>query len=120
MTSTEESFQHLVEHFSGSAGVTPPEAHRSGFGSHALKVNGSIFAMFVRGHLVVKLPQHRVQQLIVEGTGGVFDANKGTAMKQWLTVLLDTPQTWQTLAEEALAFVGARPPPTAPPTAPRG
>lgn len=113
MTSTEESFHQLVEHFSASAGVTPPAAHRSGFGSHALKVNGSIFAMLVRGHLVVKLPQERVQQLIAEGSGGVFDANKGTPMKQWVTVLDPSEAVWRKLAEEALEFVGARPPPTA-------
>lgn len=105
---TEDAFAHLVEHFSGAPGVTPPEAHRRGFGSHALKVHGSIFAMHVRGDLVVKLPAARVRELIAEGVGGVFDANKGTPMREWLTVLDGSPRLWQELAQEALTFVAAR------------
>lgn len=104
---TEDAFADLVEHFNGTPGVTPPEAHRRGFGSHALKVHGSIFAMFVRGHLVVKLPAARVRELIADGTGGVFDANKGTPMREWLTVLDGSPEVWRELAQEALTFVTA-------------
>lgn len=102
---TEDAFAELVERFSDTPGVTPPEAHRRGFGSHALKVHGSIFAMLVRGHLVVKLPAARVRELIAEGIGGVFDANKGTPMREWLTVLDESPGVAPELATEALAFV---------------
>ena len=100
------TFDDLVDEFVGRPGVTPPAAHRSGFGSHALKVDGSIFAMHVRGHLVVKLPRARVLDLIAAGVGGPFDANTGTPKKEWLTVLDES--AWRELAEEAYAFVGKR------------
>ena len=100
------TFDELVDEFVGRPGVTPPAAHRGGFGSHALKVDGSIFAMHVRGHLVVKLPRARVLELIADGAGAPFDANTGTPKKEWLTVL-DEP-AWRDLADEAYAFVGKR------------
>lgn len=105
----EERFADLVDEFVGRPGVSPPGS-AGRFGSHALKVGDSIFAMVVRGRLVVKLPRARVAELIADGTGGPFDANKGTPMKEWLTVLADDQEVWRALAEEALGFV-ARPEP---------
>jgi hypothetical protein len=108
---TEEQFAELVEEYAGVPGVTlPGESGRSGFGSHALKVNGSIFAMLVRGHLVVKLPALRVDALVEEGSGVPFDANKGKPMKEWLTVSDADAGRWLELSNEALAFVGSRHP----------
>jgi len=105
----EERFAVLVEAFAHEAGVTVPyERGNRGFGSSALKVNGSIFAMLTRGHLVVKLPRDRVSALIQDGTGGPFDAGKGTPMKEWLMVWSDDENTWQALAREARNFVGRR------------
>jgi TfoX/Sxy family transcriptional regulator of competence genes len=97
----ERRFSELVDELCSRPGVVPPGG--SGFGSHALKVDGSIFAMFVRGHLVVKLPSARVTELVAGGTGGPFDANKGRAMKEWLTVLDES--AWHALAVEASEFV---------------
>ena len=105
----EEQFGALVAALAGRPGVTVPgESGRRGFGSSALKVNGSIFAMLTGGHLVVKLPRDRVDALIAKGTGGPFDAGKGKPMKEWLTVVRDDDETWTTLTEEALEFVGSR------------
>jgi hypothetical protein len=102
----EERFAALVDELSAHEGVTVPnESDRRGFGSSALKVNGSIFAMLTRGHLVVKLPRDRVDTLIQEGNGGPFDAGKGTPMKEWLTVMSREEHTWLALAREALDFV---------------
>jgi hypothetical protein len=102
-------FSDLCHEFAELPNVTlpSPTAGRA-FGSGALKVNGSIFAMVVRGHLVVKLPRERVAALIADGSGGPFDANKGTPMKEWLTVASDDAATWHALAREAYAFVAAR------------
>jgi hypothetical protein len=105
----EDRFATLVEAFAGEPGVTLP--HESGsraFGSSALKVNGSIFAMLTRGQLVVKLPRERVSALIHDGIGDSFDAGKGTPMKEWLTVVGDDQNTWLALAHEGLNFVGRR------------
>jgi hypothetical protein len=106
-----EHFAALAEAFAGRPGVTlPEESGRRGFGSSALKVDGSIFAMLTRGQLVVKLPRDRVDALIANGTGGPFDAGKGKPMKEWLTVLSDDDETGMTLTYEAFAFVASRPP----------
>lgn len=102
-------FEALVEEFSSTSGVTlPGEGGERGFGSTALKVNGSIFAMLTRGGLVVKLPRDRVDALVASGTGTPFDANKGRPMKEWLTVEVDDVETWSRLARDALEFVRSK------------
>jgi hypothetical protein len=55
----------------------------AGFGADTLRVNNKIFAMPVRGRLVVKLPKARVDALASAGQGVRFDANKGTPMREW-------------------------------------
>ena len=102
----EERFNALADEFSASPGViVPGEPGQRGFGSSALKVNGSIFAMMAGGRLVVKLPRDRVTTLIGSGAGAPFDAGKGRAMKEWLTVTADDEESWLALAREALDFV---------------
>ncbi|HWD04131.1 MAG TPA: hypothetical protein VG674_16960 [Amycolatopsis sp.] len=107
--SPEDRFEDLVDEVlsEGVPGVEPPHLGH-GFGSRALRVDKRIFAMCVRGQLVVKLPKARVDELVAEGWGVRFDANKGTPMKEWLTVAEDAPLDWVALAREALAFVGRR------------
>ncbi|HLH99432.1 MAG TPA: TfoX/Sxy family protein [Acidimicrobiales bacterium] len=105
----EEEWEQLQDRFAGAPGVTlPGESARRGFGRHALKVDGSIFAMWVRGHLVVKLPQARVDALVADGDAVRFDANKGTPMKEWAVIHVEDPAVWAALADEALAFVRRR------------
>jgi hypothetical protein len=100
----EARFEDLVDALIGVDGVTPPSGGR-GFGRSALRVHGRIFAMLVRGRLVLKLPAQRVDALVDGGAGVRFDANKGTAMKQWLDLDPDFDVEWLPLAREALAFV---------------
>jgi hypothetical protein len=97
-----ERFEDLVSAFNDTDGVTPPGG--SGFGRSALRCHGKIFAMFVRGELVVKLPASRVTSLVAAGHGRHFDANKGTPMKEWLALAASSTLDWQGLATEALAF----------------
>ncbi|GAB2732704.1 hypothetical protein ACX801_03195 [Arthrobacter bambusae] len=105
----EERFNVLVDEFRAGPGVSAPgEPGQRGFGSDALKVHGSIFAMISGGRLVVKLPHQRVETLIGTGVGAPFDAGKGRAMKEWLTVTADDEETWLALAREALDFVGSQ------------
>lgn len=103
--SPEEKFEGLVDEFTGRPGITPPGA-TGGFGRTALRVHGRIFAMFVRGQLVLKLPKGRVDDLVEGGHGVRFDANKGTPMKEWLALDTGSPRPWAELAGEALEFVG--------------
>jgi TfoX/Sxy family transcriptional regulator of competence genes len=100
----DERFDELVTVFALEPHVTPPDGSR-GFGSHAVRVRGKIFAMVVRGHLVVKLPKDRVDELVESGDGVRFDANKGKPMKEWLTLDADSTLEWESLAREALVFV---------------
>ena len=101
-----QQFEQLVQAFGTRSGVTGPGGDRRRFGSSALKINGSIFAMLSRDELVVKLPKARVNELLSEGAGGPFDAGKGSPMKEWVVVADSDLNTWRALAEEALAFVG--------------
>ncbi len=98
-----QRFEDLVDEFNDTDGVTPPRGG-SGFGRSALRYHGKIFAMFVRGGLVVKLPGRRVDELVEAGHGIRFDANKGTPMRDWFTAGPDCPLTWSALAAEALDF----------------
>jgi TfoX/Sxy family transcriptional regulator of competence genes len=75
------------------------------FGSSGLKVGGKIFAMLVKGKLVVKLPKHRVEELIADGSGSAFDPGHGRVMKEWVAVDPSDAAQWLRLAEEARAFV---------------
>src|SRR5580704_18723196 len=99
----QERYEQLVDEFAGVDGVTPPEGG-SGFGRSALRYRRKIFAMFVRGRLVVKLPRPRVDELVAGGHGERFDANKGTPMKEWFSLDPGSDLTWPPLAREALGF----------------
>lgn len=102
-TSPEERFADLVDELVGTPGVTPPQGG-AGFGRSALRYEKKIFAMFVRGRLVLKLPARRVDELVGRGEGVRFDANKGTPMKEWLSLDPDSALEWLELAKEALGF----------------
>jgi len=96
-------YQDLIDELAGEVGVLPPEGG-SGFGRSALRYHRKIFAMLVRGQLVVKLPRARVDDLVTAGHGQRFDANKGTEMKEWFSLDPDSELAWAPLAREALAF----------------
>jgi hypothetical protein len=100
----EDRFEELVDELLGTEGVTPPRGG-SGFGRSALRFHGKIFAMLVRGRLVVKLPAERVAELVGDGDGVAFDANKGVPMREWLSLDPDCERPWLLLAREALEFV---------------
>ena len=99
-------FESLCEEYTGVSGVTVPEGG-SGFGSNAIKINKSIFAMLVNDRLVVKLPAGRVVELITSGDGLPFDAGKGKPMKEWVSLTVDDAACRELVAE-AMAFVGRR------------
>jgi hypothetical protein len=99
----EDRYEDLVDELLGIDGVTPPGGG-GGFGRTALRFRGKIFAMLVRGRLVLKLPRQRVDALVEEGDGVRFDANKGTPMKEWLSLDPESGLAWLSLAREALDF----------------
>ena len=121
--SAADRFDDLCTELVGIEGVTPP-TRTSGFGRSALRFDGKIFAMLVRGSLVVKLPAQRIDELVAAGHGVRFDANKGTPMKEWFSLFPeagiesetagqadsqadDADLTWLRLALEALDLARA-------------
>lgn len=98
------AFGRVVAAFAGDPRVEPPASVRRAFGSNGLKVDGRIFAMLVRGALVVKLARERVAELVHAGDGTPFVSGGGRVMKEW--VMLEKPTTsWLELALEARTFV---------------
>jgi TfoX/Sxy family transcriptional regulator of competence genes len=78
----------------------------TGFGTNeGLRISGKIFAMLVRGELVVKLPKNRVDELVDVGAARRFDAGKGRSMKEWASVPASASRRWKGLVEEARTFV---------------
>ncbi|MBV9231741.1 MAG: hypothetical protein JOZ18_20700 [Chloroflexi bacterium] len=111
-TTPEERFATIVEELLSYPGVTPPadEAQsKKRFGSSGLKVHDKIFAMLVRGKLVVKLPKLRVDALIASGEGERFDPrHDGRLMKEWVTLEPTSEEKWLPLAREAMEFVASK------------
>jgi TfoX/Sxy family transcriptional regulator of competence genes len=82
----------------------PRVSRKRMFSSDAvLNYDGKIFAMLVKGRLVVKLPKARVDELVDRGQGKHFDPGHGRLMKEWLSVET-AALPWVDLAREALAF----------------
>jgi hypothetical protein len=101
----DQRFAELARELTTRPGVEPPGRSR-GFGATALKVDGSIFAMLMCEHLVLKLPAATVAALIDDGTGGPFGTGKRRPMREWVTVLDE--EAWWPLAQDALEHVRAR------------
>jgi hypothetical protein len=104
-------FAEIVEELSGNPDVTRPSdlpGEERRFGSAALKVHNKIFAMLVKGRLVVKLSRQRVDQLIASGDGERFDPGTGRIMKEWLSLHPVSGEEWLPLATEAMEFVAPK------------
>ena len=102
--SPEERFAKIVEEFLSNPDVTPPSDGKK-FGSAGLKIQNKIFAMLVRGQLVVKLPELRVDALVGSGDGERFRANRDRPMKEWVAIEPVSEEDWLPLAREAMEFV---------------
>ena len=98
------AFGRIVAAFARDPRVTPPAPERGAFGSNGLKVDGKIFAMLVRGSLVLKLPRDVVEAFVASGRGEPFETGGGRVMKEWV-VIRDVQAKWLDLAREAHAFV---------------
>ncbi|SRR6266487_3267750 len=95
------SFSPVVAAFAKDRHVSRRKMFSSGA---VLNVNGKIFAMFVKGKLVAKLPKERVDELVSGGQGERFDPGHGRLMKEWVAVG-SGKAPWVTLAKEAYRFV---------------
>jgi hypothetical protein len=100
----EQLFEQLARRFLSD----PAVGEGTGFGSNpGLRTGGKIFAMLVKGELVVKLPRDRVDEVVASGAGSRFDPGHGRVMKEWVSVPTQHGRRWGPLANEALEFVGS-------------
>jgi hypothetical protein len=101
----------VVGELLNNPGVTPPSdgpGSKRWFGVSALKMHNKIFAMLVRGKLVVKLPKVRVDTLTASGDGDRFDPrHDGRLMKEWIVLDPSSSADWLSLATEAMRFVAS-------------
>jgi len=101
---TAELFAQLSEELTGGRHAVEPARV---FGSTGLKTHGKTFAMLVKDRLVVKLPRHRVEELLAAGVAERFDPGHGRLMREWIGLTEATdPAICQSLMAEALAFRG--------------
>jgi hypothetical protein len=98
------AYAALARRFAGQPQVTLPAEKRDKFGSNALKVDGKIFAMLVRGALAVKLSPGEVESATIAGQGEPLAMGPRRVMKGWL-LLTEPPPRWYAFAERARAFV---------------
>lgn len=98
------AYAALGRRFANRPGVTLPAEKRGKFGNNALKVDGKIFAMLVRGALAVKLPPAEVASATTAGRGEPLAMGRGRVMKGWLLVN-ESSRRWYAVAERARAFV---------------
>ena len=89
-----------------SLGNEPGVSRGKMFGSEGLKIGKSVFAMEVKGKLVVKLSAERAAELRDTGLAEAFDPGHGRPMKQWVAVDPRAKVDWLKLSREAFEFVG--------------
>jgi len=77
--------------------------------SPGVSTQGRVFAFLRRGCLVAKLPSERMQRLLEDGSGAVFEAGRGRAMREWVTLAPPERDTCTDSMVEALEFVKSLP-----------
>ena len=100
------AFDRVAHAFARDGRVSRGSKTGRGFGSTGLKVDGKLFALVSsRREFVVKLPKARVQALVAEGVGVLWDPGHGRLMKEWIAIK-ENYARWLELAKEARSFVG--------------
>ena len=100
----DEHFRSIREAYVDRPGVSTG----TGFGGNdGLRIDGRIFAMLVRGELVVKLPRDRASALVERLEGRLFEPGTGRVMREWVSVPVERAAAWSGLADEAFEFVRA-------------
>jgi len=99
----ETLFWELAQHLLAEPGVT----RGTMMGYPCLRANGAFFACVERatGHLIVKLPAHRVSELAATGQALPFAPN-GRTFREWAAFPVADPAEWRALLAEARDFAG--------------
>ena len=72
-----------------------------GRGAQGIKRGGKLFVMFMKGNLIVKLPEHRVNEIIDIGDGVSFDPGTGKPMKNRVLIPARNSDMWIKYSIEA-------------------
>ena len=77
-------------------------------GGRCARVSGEFLALvdFKGSGLVVKLPAHRVDELIERGWGQPFSP-AGRTFKEWVSIPVRDRRRWRSLLREGIDFVGS-------------
>jgi hypothetical protein len=98
----ESLFWELAEELLNEARIT----RSTMMGYPCLRVRGAFFACVERntGHLVLKLPAARVQELVRSGRALHFAPN-GRVFREWVAIPQPNRKQWAAMLTEALGFV---------------
>lgn len=83
-------------------------ALKHAFSSPGLRFEDKIFAMHVRGELVVKLAADRCEELASDGRSRPFEIGS-RMMREWAVIGPEREFEWDALADEALAYARRAP-----------
>jgi hypothetical protein len=100
---SDAAYRALASRFAADPRVTLPGEKRGKFGANGLKVDGKIFAMWVRGALVVKLAPNEIDAAVAAERGERLAMGK-RVMKEWLVVYEDE-RRWPVIARRARDYV---------------
>ena len=90
-------YEELKTHFSSDNDVTV----LSGRGAQGIKRGGKLFVMFMKGVIIVKLPEELVKEIISMGEGVSYDPGTGKPMKNWVLIPVSRKELWIKYSEEA-------------------
>ncbi|HEY0754746.1 MAG TPA: hypothetical protein VGD98_12350 [Ktedonobacteraceae bacterium] len=101
----EECYAALIRALGNLPNVT--QWQKKSFGSAGLSIHDKIFAMLLKGKLVIKLPQERVNALIERQVGERFKLGQ-KYMQEWVTLEPMPEEGWLDLSREAMEFVDSK------------
>lgn len=82
----------------------------TGFGATpGLRLDGRIFAMWVRDGLVVKLTASAAAALVAAGRARPFEPGPGRVMRQWVSIGPEAEADWERHVAEAFQHASAAP-----------
>jgi TfoX/Sxy family transcriptional regulator of competence genes len=96
----DDQFREICERLLAS---DPKIELKHAFSSPGLRYEDKIFAMHVRGDLVVKLAEGRCGELASDGAAKPFRMGNRT-MREWVVIGPEREFEWDALADEALAY----------------
>ena len=93
-------YEEIKDHFSSDRDVTVLR----GRGAQGIKLGKKLIVMFMKGDLIVKLPEERVSEIIASGDGEPYDPGTGKPMKNWVLITETRRELWIKYSEEAKQY----------------